>query len=511
MPALGVIRGRQNVLFTDSHAIKNNTHRHKLYDTNKPASTESYATIVENRFKAVTDAPLSTFSIDVDTASYSNMRRFLRNSQMPPVDSVRIEEMINYFPYDYSTPVDGKPFAVNAEVCQCPWENKHQLMRIGIKGMEMPAANLPPSNLVFLLDVSGSMNSANKLPLLKKAFGMLVRELGGKDRVAIIVYAGSSGMVLPSTICSDENRQTIIDSLDRLNAGGSTNGGAGIELAYKIASENFIDGGVNRVILATDGDFNVGITGQSDLHSLIETKAKSGVFLTVLGFGMGNYKESTTETLANKGNGNYGYIDTILEAKKILVEQRNSTLITIAKDVKIQIEFNPAQIGAYRLIGYENRMLKAKDFNDDTKDAGEIGAGHTVTALYELVPAGGEIPGKAIDDLKYQPIEKPKPSKAFGNELLTVKLRYKEPDGQKSKLISFPVKQTDRSFGETSNDFKFTCSVASFGMLLRNSPCKGTANFATTLDMAQAGLGEDKGGYRGEFITLIKTAKELAD
>lgn len=363
-------------------------------------NTEQYDRIYENPFLKVDKNPLSTFSIDVDTASYANIRRYLNNNSRPPKDSVRIEEMINYFSYDYPAPKGDDPFSVNVEIGSCPWKGKHRLVRIGLKGKEIPANQRPSSNIVFLLDVSGSMMYGNKLPLLKKGLKLMVQNLHENDRVAIVVYAGASGLVLPSTSC--EKKNTILEALDKLRAGGSTNGGAGIQLAYKVAIENFIPGGTNRVILATDGDFNVGTTGRGDLIRLIQEKAKSKVFLTILGFGMGNYKDATLEQIANKGNGNYAYIDSLKEARKVLVQQIGGTLVTIAKDVKIQIEFNPTKVNAYRLIGYENRLLRNEDFNDDTKDAGEIGAGHTVTALYEIVPAGVNIQTPSVDPLKYQ-------------------------------------------------------------------------------------------------------------
>ncbi|MFH1037420.1 MAG: von Willebrand factor type A domain-containing protein [PVC group bacterium] len=468
--------------------------------------TEAYDNIVDNPFLEATQNPLSTFSIDVDTASYANVRRFLTNGNLPPKDAVRIEEMVNYFSYDYAPPVGDVPFSAAVEVAGCPWKPEHRLVRIGLKGWEMPEKQRPPGNLVFLLDVSGSMSPSNKLPLLKRAMKMLVEQLNGNDRVAIVVYAGASGLVLPST--TGDNQEALRDALERLESGGSTNGGAGIQLAYDTAAQHFIDGGVNRVILATDGDFNVGVTNRGDLVRLIEDKAKSGVFLTVLGFGMGNIKDSALEQLADKGNGNYAYLDTIREAKKVLVEEMGSTLVTIAKDVKIQVEFNPAEVAAYRLIGYENRMLRDEDFNDDTKDAGEIGAGHTVTALYEIVPPGSDIDLPEVDPLKYQ-----RPAgtagAAAGGELLTLKLRYKEPDGEKSRLLEFPVVDTGKTFADADADFAFAAAVASFGMLLRDSEHRGNATFSIVLDLAEAGRGEDPHGYRAEFIDLVKKAAAL--
>jgi Ca-activated chloride channel family protein len=469
-------------------------------------NTEAYDRIVDNPFKAVGENPLSTFSIDVDTAAYANMRRFINQGQLPPQDSVRIEELVNYFDYGYEPPRGDTPFSAHVAVAGCPWNSDHRLARVGLKGWEMAPGSRPASNLVFLLDVSGSMNTANKLPLLQQAMGLLVEQLGEKDSVAIAVYAGASGLVLPPT--SGDNRQAILGALNNLRAGGSTNGGAGIELAYDLATRNFIKGGVNRVILATDGDFNVGTTNRGDLTRIIEDKAKSGVFLTVLGFGMGNLKDSTMENLADKGNGNYAYIDTIREAKKVLVDEIGSTMVTIAKDVKIQVEFNPAEVSAYRLIGYENRILAAEDFNDDTKDAGEIGAGHTVTALYELVPRGVKIDLPNVDPLKYQ--QTTSGSRAAGRgELFTIKLRYKKQDGDKSKLLSFPVTDQGTSYAAATPDFKFAAAVASFGMILRDSPHKGGSTFDTVLELAEEGRGRDAHGYRAEFIELVKQARSL--
>ncbi|MDA2933005.1 VWA domain-containing protein [Acidobacteria bacterium AH-259-D05] len=469
-------------------------------------NTEAYDRIVDNQFLDVSQNPLSTFSIDVDTASYSNVRRFLEQGSRPPKDAVRIEEMLNYFSYDYPSPSGKDPFSFNVEVAQAPWNLDHRLVRVGLKGEEIPFEERPSTNLVFLLDVSGSMQPANKLPLLKNAMRLMVDRLTENDRVAIVVYAGASGLVLPST--SSDQKETILAALENLQAGGSTNGGSGIRLAYDTAISNFISGGINRVILATDGDFNVGTTNQGELTRLIEEKAKSGVFLSVLGFGMGNYKDSTLEKLADMGNGNYAYIDTIDEARKVLVDEINSTLITIAKDVKIQIEFNPVQVSAYRLIGYENRLLQKEDFNDDTKDAGEIGAGHTVTALYEIVPAGKEIQVPEVDPLKYQtPIEATEVAQS--GELLTLKLRYKDPDGETSKLLQFAVRDSGKAYSQASEDFKFAAAVASFGMLLRESPHKGNTTLESVLELAEEGKGTDPHGYRTQFLELVKKAKPL--
>ena len=469
-------------------------------------NTESYDRIDENPFLQARQNPLSTFSVDVDTASYANVRRFLNGGSLPPKDAVRIEELVNYFTYHYAPPAGNTPFAVHAEVAGCPWEPKHRLLRIALKGREIDLENRPASNLVFLIDVSGSMDDPAKLPLLKSALHLLVDKLGENDRVAMVVYAGSSGLVLPST--SGIYKETILAALDQLQAGGSTNGGSGIQLAYKAAREKFIKGGTNRVILCTDGDFNVGVTDQGSLTRLIEDEAKSGVFLSVLGFGSGNLKDSTMEKLADRGNGNYAYIDTLNEARKVLVEQMGGTLITIAKDVKLQLEFNPRQVAAYRLIGYENRLLRAEDFNDDQKDAGEIGAGHTLTAIYELTPAGGEAPTTTVDGLKYQ--RATEPTEAAGDdELLTLKLRYKEPDGEKSKLLETVVKQSDKGYAQASEDFRFAAAAAGFGLILRESQFKGDLTLGAVLELAEASRGPDENGYRAEFLELVKKASAL--
>jgi Ca-activated chloride channel family protein len=481
--------------------------------TGQPFNTEAYDYVADNDFLAAAQNPLSTFSVDVDTASYSNVRRFLLGSRRPPRDAVRIEELVNYFTYDYAAPraADPAPFAASLEVAAAPWAPTHRLVRIGLKGRELSTADRPAANLVFLVDVSGSMDEPNKLPLVQESLRMLVEKLKPEDHVAIAVYAGASGLALPSTPVS--HRQEILDALDRLHAGGTTNGAMGIQLAYDVAKANFIAGGVNRVILATDGDFNMGVTDRGDLVRLIQEKAKSGVFLTALGFGMGNYKDATLEQLADKGNGGYAYIDSAREARKVLVEQVNGTLAVIAKDVKVQVEFNPAKVQAYRLIGYENRLLKKEDFNNDKIDAGDIGAGHTVTALYEVVPAGVEWkPDSTVDPLKY---EKPEArnqkleAKEGSNELLTVKLRYKAPDGDTSRLLVFPLTDKNAAFADASGDFKFAAAVAGFGMVLRDSPHKGAATLAEVLRWAESGTGTDAGGYRGEFISLVKQAETI--
>lgn len=467
-------------------------------------NTEEYDAIRETGFRDATRLPLSTFSIDVDAASYSNIRRFITNGQRPPVDAVRIEEMVNYFDYDYQQSANEDPFSVYTEVGAAPWNNKHKLVHIGLQGKVIPTENLPASNLVFLIDVSGSMADVSKLPLLKASFQMLVAQLRDQDRVAIVVYAGAAGLVLPSTKGSDKQR--ILESLEKLEAGGSTAGGAGIKLAYAIAKENFVDGGNNRVILATDGDFNVGESSNAGMERLIEEKRQDGVFLTVLGFGMGNYKDSKMEVLADKGNGNYAYIDNILEAQKVLVNEFGGTLFTIAKDVKIQVEFNPVQVKAYRLIGYENRRLNDEDFNNDKKDAGEIGSGHAVTALYEIIPVGVDSEFFSVDGLKYQKTTIEKTS-STSNELMTVKIRYKKPDGITSKLITKTVAGGE---GTMSENFKWSAAVAGFGMLLKNSEYIGKFTYDDVLSLAESSRGADKNGYRIEMINMVKSLGTLA-
>lgn len=465
-------------------------------------NTEEYDAINENIFHEAIKNPLSTFSIDVDAASYSNIRRFINNGQRPPIDAVRIEELVNYFDYDYEQPEGGDPFAVLTEISTAPWNSNHKLVHIGLQGKKIPTENLPPSNLVFLIDVSGSMDEPNKLPLLKTSFKMLIEQLRPQDHVAIVVYAGAAGLVLEPT--SGEEKKKIIAALDNLEAGGSTAGGAGINLAYAVAKEHFKTNGNNRIILATDGDFNVGESSNASMERLVEQKRKDGIFLTVLGFGMGNYKDSKMEILADKGNGNYAYIDNITESRKVLVNEFGGTLFTIAKDVKLQIEFNPAKVQAYRLIGYENRMLKSEDFNNDKKDAGELGSGHTVTALYEIIPVGVENEFVKIDDLKYQ---KPKidPVAANSKELMTIKLRYKKPDEDVSKLIVHPLIDTNITLARTSDNFRWSASVAAFGMLLRESEYVKNFTYDQVVEMAQHAKGEDKEGYRIEFINMVKS------
>ncbi len=471
-----------------------------------PAAGEDYQRLFENLFQKVDQDPRSTFSIDVDTASYANIRRFLNQNQLPPPDAVRIEEMINYFPYADAPATEGPdPFAVHVEMTACPWNPRHRLARIGIAARPIDQSQRPPSNLVFLIDVSGSMQAANKLPLVQWSLSRMVEQLGENDRVAMVVYAGASGLVLPSTSCMHKSR--ILSAIEELQSGGSTNGAAGIQLAYDVAAENFIKNGTNRVILATDGDFNVGVTNQDDLVRLIESKAKSRVFLSVLGYGMGNLKDSTLEKLADKGNGHYAYIDSPREAYKVLVEEMGSTLVTVAKDVKIQMTFNPTMVKAFRLIGYENRMLAHRDFNDDTKDAGEIGAGAHVTALYEIVPRG--------------PLDEPVANRVHDEERdgsfdfapaepsFTLRLRYKPPKEDESKLIERKVTDQGRRFATASDDMRLAASIAAFGMLLRQSPYHGDATLSNVIEMARPTLASDPGGYRAELLDLMKKAERL--
>lgn len=464
--------------------------------------SESYSGISENAFHAVKDQPLSTFSIDVDRASYSNVRRFLNNGQLPPADAVRVEEMINYFDYKYSNPTGKDPVAIHSDMAICPWEPTHQLVRVALKAKDVAKENLPPSNLVFLIDVSGSMAEENKLPLVIQAMKALVQELRKEDRVAIVVYAGAAGVVLPST--SGSEKKKIIDALENLQAGGSTAGGEGIKLAYSTAAEHLLDNGNNRVIIATDGDFNVGPSSENDLLRIIEKEREKGIFLSVLGFGMGNYKDSKLEILSDKGNGNYAYIDNFEEARRTFVTEFGGTLFTVAKDVKLQIEFNPKYVQAYRLVGYENRMLQNEDFNNDKKDAGEMGAGHTVTALYEVIPTGNkEGVVNWVDPLKYQH------QSIIGSnngEVLTVKLRYKDPKGTKSLLLSQVLPWKEQEVSAMPADFQMATAVAAFGLLLRNSEYKGQATYDQVLTMANKAKGDDPEGYRAEFIQLVKKA-----
>ncbi|WP_414513661.1 YfbK domain-containing protein [Nostoc sp. PCC 9305] len=472
-------------------------------------NTENYNRIEDNPFHRVGNDPLSTFSIDVDTASYSNVRRFITQGELPPKDAVRIEELINYFTYNYPQPKGDRPFSVTTEVAAAPWNPQHKLVQVGLQGKRLESKTLPPSNLVFLIDVSGSMDDPDKLPLVQQSLKLLVNQLRPEDRVSLVVYAGNAGLVLPATPGSQKS--TILAAIDRLKAGGSTAGGQGIELAYKIAKESFLKSGNNRVILATDGDFNVGVSSDGDLTRLIEQKREQGIFLTVLGFGTGNYKDGKMEQLADKGNGNYAYIDTLLEAKKVLVNDLRGTLFTIAKDVKIQVEFNPAKVQAYRLIGYENRLLQNQDFNDDKKDAGDIGAGHSVTALYEIIPTGTQSDVKLpeIDPLRYQRSGETA-SDAAGNELMQVKLRYKSPQDSTSQLITQTIQDDDlRTDQIPSTNLRFAAAVATFGMVLRDSEYKGDASYDLVMKLATQGKGEDQEGYRGEFIRLVEQSRGL--
>lgn len=464
---------------------------------------EDYESFVENPFESPMSTPLSTFSIDVDNASYTNVRRFINNGQKVPKDAVRVEEMVNFFKYNYRQPTGKDPFSISTETSETPWNSKHKLLKIGLQGKIIPTDKLPSSNLVFLLDVSGSMNSANKLPLLIESFKILVKELRDEDKVAIVVYAGAAGLVLPPT--SGADKRTIVEALNKLSAGGSTAGGAGIELAYKIAQENFIKGGNNRVILATDGDFNVGSSSNTDMQQLIEDKRKSGVFLTCLGYGMGNYKDSKMEVLANKGNGNYAYIDNIQEANRFLSKEFKGSMFAIAKDVKIQIEFNPKHVQSYRLIGYENRKLRPEDFINDEIDAGELGSGHTVTALYEIIPIGVNSKfSKEIPKLKYS--DSKIKTGDFNDELATVKFRYKQPDGEKSVEMIHTIPNSFVSLSNSSSDLKFSASVAWFGLKLRDSKLIENNELADIKKLAQMGLQSDTDGYRSEFIRLVETA-----
>lgn len=473
---------------------------------NNDFNTEGYDVIVENRFLKSTDNPLSTFSIDVDAAAYSNVRRFLQSGQLPPAGAVRIEEMINYFRYEYPQPLGEDPFSINTEISDCPWNSKHKLALIGLQGKKIPTENLPASNLVFLIDVSGSMMDENKLPLVRSSMKLLVDQLRQQDKVAMVVYAGSAGLVLPST--SGAEKIQIKDAIDKLEAGGSTAGGEGIKLAYRVAKDNFVQGGNNRVILCTDGDFNVGISSNDALERLIEEERKSGVFLTVLGYGTGNYQDSKMQRLADKGNGNHAYIDNIMEARKVLVSEFGGTLFTIAKDVKLQIEFNPARVQAYRLIGYENRLLNKEDFNNDQKDAGDLGSGHTVTALYEIIPAGVESKFlESVDPLKYQ---SKAPVVAGSDEIMTIKFRYKKPDGDVSKLLQHPVIDRHVLLSNTSSNFRFAAAVASFGLVLRNSEFRQQASYDQAWQLAKGALENDEEGYRSEFLKLLKNAQSLA-
>ncbi len=495
-----------NKIIVESHDESSISLSFNEAPANKYYASEEPAPFVENRFISPFDEPLSTFSIDVDNASYTHFRRHINNGYKPLPDAVRIEEFINYFSYSYDQPTEKDPVKITAETGECPWNKEHRLVRIGIKAKEIDQDQLPPSNFVFLIDVSGSMEGPDRLGLVKSSLNLLVNNMRREDRIAIVVYAGRAGLVLPST--SGKEKQKIKEALNRLSAGGSTAGGAGIQLAYEIALENFKKRGNNRIILCTDGDFNVGVSSEKGLEQLIEEKRKSGVFLSILGYGMGNYKDRKMQVLAEKGNGNAYYIDNLQEANKVLVTESSGTLYTIAKDVKLQLEFNPARVQAYRLVGYESRMLNKEDFNDDTKDAGEMGAGHAVTALYEVVPVGVKsdyVPN--VDKLKYQSVRND--AAVFFNtpELLTVKLRYKQPNGDKSVKIEHPLIDSERN--STSADMRFASAVAMFAQLLRDSKYKGDATYAQVINLAKSAYGQDTDGYRREFVRLAETVQNL--
>jgi len=477
--------------------------------TTSPSNTESYNNIADNRFHRVSDEPLSTFAIDVDAAAYGNVRRYLNNNELPPAGAVRTEEMINYFKYQYEQPRGKDPFSINTEISDCPWNKNDKLVLIGLQGKTIPAQDLPASNLVFLIDVSGSMSSENKLPLVKASLKMLTGKLREKDRISIVTYAGQAGLALPAT--SGSNKTKIKDAIDALEAGGSTNGSAGIELAYRIAQQHQIHEGNNRIILCTDGDFNIGATSDDDVVRLIEKERSRGIYLSVLGVGMGNYKDSKMELLADKGNGNYAYLDGINEADKVLIKEFGGTLYTIAKDVKIQVEFNPNKVEGYRLIGYEDRYLNKEDFNDDSKDAGELGSGHAVTALYEIIPAGVTSPFlKSVDPLKYQRNYARKVA-PVNEEILTVKFRYKTTANNNSVLLVQPVTDHRIDINKTSDNFRFAAAVAGFAMLLRKSEYRGTLKWYQVINIANGSLGKDADGYRKEFVSLVKKAENLAD
>lgn len=507
------LRGRSRmpqsvVPFSPSAAVRANLDELPAAPSPVPSrsSTEDYRYQEENPFRRVVREPLSTFGIDVDTASYANVRRFLRQGSLPPRDAVRIEEMVNYFSYAYGAPSGENPVSVLMDMARAPWKQEHLLLRIGIQAEAIDPAERPPTNLVFLLDVSGSMRPANKLPLLKRAIRLLIKNLGEKDRVAFVTYAGESAVVLPSTPC--DRKEEIFRALEHIMAGGPTNGEAGIREAYATAAAHFIQGGTNRVILATDGDFNLGMTDEGSLIRLIREQARSGVFLSVLGLGTGNYKDASLESLANRGNGNFAYLDSLEEARKVLVREMGATLITVAKDAKIQIEFNPARVDSYRLIGYENRALRHEEFNDDTRDGGEIGAGHQVTVLYEIVPAGTASPAGGVDPLKYQ--TPPAPNRAGdAHEWLTLKIRYKPPDQDESRLLEFTHSGSPSTFADAAPDFRFASAVAAFGMILRDSPHRGTASLQRVLRWTLDSTGDDLQGPRAEFVQLVAKAMPL--
>ncbi len=505
-------KGKQffNKIFTKKRSSTSGQTQTLSCFPNVPNNTEQYEQLTENTFKSSAEHPLSTFSLDVDRAAYSNVRRFLNNGVRPPSDAVRIEEMINYFSYDYSEPAEAEPLAIHNTLTDCPWNAEHQVLHIGMQARKINEEKLPPSNLVFLIDVSGSMNAANKLPLVRSSFLMLLEKLRPVDRVAIVTYAGNAGVVLESTPASEKAK--IIQAITTLRPGGSTAGAEGILSAYALALSQYIEGGNNRVILATDGDFNVGVNSANGLETLIEKKRKSGIYLTVLGYGMGNYKDEQMQRLANKGNGNHAYIDNIQEAQKVLLTEFAGTMHTIAKDVKLQIEFNPTNVAAYRLVGYENRMLEKEDFNNDQKDAGEIGYGHQMTAIYEIVPAGNKVDyiGQ-VDELKYQnqSTTKSQTKSTLKDELATVKFRYKNPEEDKSQLKSIVVSMEARPMSGLPSDVQFSIAVAEFGQLLRESDYNKNGNYKQVIDLAKTAKGNDEDGYRSEFIRLAQVAARL--
>jgi Ca-activated chloride channel family protein len=510
-PAHMALQGRASglVITSNNAPVYLNRIRNAQPGNLAAVNDESYKNINENGFSDVKSNPLSTFSVDVDAASYSNVRRFINSGQLPPPDAVRIEEMINYFNYNLPGPFNNDPVAIHTELSSAPWNGKHRLLRIGLKAKTIDVSKLPPSNLVFLIDVSGSMDDPNKLPLVKASMKMLASQLRAEDKVAIVVYAGQAGLVLPST--GRDKKETINNAIDNLSAGGSTAGGEGIKLAYRVARQNFMTKGNNRIIMATDGDFNVGPNSDDDMEQLIVKERSSKVAISIMGFGMGNLKDSKMETLADKGNGNYAYIDNVTEARKALVTEFGGTLFTIAKDVKLQIEFNPAKVQAYRLLGYEDRMLNKEDFNNDKKDAGDMGSGHTVTALYEIVPAGiKDDYSVSVDPLKYQKPE-PLPVAKASDEMLTIKFRYKENDSSASKMTFATVEDDPKNLISTSADFRFAAAVAEFGMLLRDSQYKQQSTFEQVINMARTAKGEDHEGYRAEFIRLAESAKLLVN
>jgi len=506
--ATATVYDKNILLRADKNSLKKASGNSAYYTPPPSPGDESYKGITENTFNDAKSNPLSTFSVDVDAASYSNIRRFINNGEMPPANAVRIEEMINYFKYDLKGPTNGWPVAIHTELSSAPWNPKHRLLRIGLKAKTLDAAKLPPSNLVFLIDVSGSMGQPNKLPLVKASMKLVAEQLRAEDKVAIVTYAGQAGVALQST--PGNQKEKIMNVIDGLEASGSTNGGEGIKMAYRIARENFINKGNNRIILATDGDFNVGPNSDEDMEQLIVRERDSKVAISIMGFGMGNLKDSKMETMADKGNGNYAYIDNLTEATRAFVSEFAGTLYTVAKDVKIQIEFNPEKVQAYRLLGYEDRLLNKEDFNNDRKDAGDMGSGHSVTALYEIIPAGmkDDFAG-SIDPLKYQ---KPAPIPAgnASDEMMTIKFRYKPTDSSPSKMEQVIVKDTPITFGSSSADFRFAAAVAEFGMLLRDSQFKEQSSFDQAISIAKSTKGEDADGYRSEFIRLAGSAKLLA-